>query len=54
MNTILGAVKLGNILGVTRFTVYNYCKQGMPYLQKDRRRIFELDKVQEWMINDMK
>lgn len=49
MNTIFGAVKLGKILGVSRHTVYNYCKQGMPYIQRGGKRIFELDKVMEWV-----
>ena len=47
---IIGANNLSNKLGVSRETIYKYCKDGMPYIQiSERKRAFKMEDIEKWL-----
>ena len=47
---IIGVTKLAKELGLSRYTIYEYIKKGMPHSKGGANRIvFELEEVKEWL-----
>lgn len=49
---VIGVAKLAEILEVNAMTIYRYCDKGMPYNQLGRKRTFDLEKVNAWLLGE--
>lgn len=47
---IIGVTKLAKELGLSRYTIYEYIKKGMPCMKSPTgRTVFEFDDVLDWI-----
>lgn len=49
MKELLTTEKLSEILKVSRITIYNWRKKGLPCIKIGRTVRFDLEKVMEWI-----
>lgn len=49
---VFGVTALANVLGIGRTKVYEYIKLDMPCNEKDGKKIFDLEKVYAWLLEE--
>lgn len=47
--SLMSASEVQKILGFGKTTFYNYQKLGMPYTEVGRKKLYDIDNVQEWL-----